>query len=268
MAQSSNWLNSLVTNPWFSIISLMIGVLGVILSIYIHLKSKKVKRPFYAFSSYTLEPKVQKLEMSYNSHKIERLTFTNLVFWKAGKDTIHNKDIAAGDPLKIRLSGNHKILDVKLVYESDKINQFNYNIDNVQSEISFSFDYLDKDDGVIMQIVHTGKHSDFQISGTIKGAGKIKLFYDEKPIWLKKLTNIFPDRINWMTLLLSVCLNIFLLNSRIIPYKFTLFIILVIIFIMCISLIVRLIDIIYSSKYYIVSKPKYFKDFETKSWID
>ncbi|HEY9298702.1 MAG TPA: hypothetical protein VIQ31_20555, partial [Phormidium sp.] len=136
MAQSSNWLNSVVANPWFGIISLMIGVLGVILSVVFYLKSKKVKRPFYDFGSYTLEPKIQKLEMSYNSHKIERLTFTNLIFWNAGKDLINNKHIAAGDPLKIRLSGNHKILDVKLIYEANKVNQFNYNIDNVQSEIS------------------------------------------------------------------------------------------------------------------------------------
>lgn len=50
--------------------------------------------------------------------------------------------------------------------------------------------------------------------------------------------------------------------------RFTGLILLVMILVMCISLIVRLIDIIYNSKYYIVSKPKYFKDFVSKSWID
>jgi hypothetical protein len=58
-------------------------------------------------------------------------------------------------------------------------------------------------------------------------------------------------------------------SSRIIPYnRFTVLVLLVILLIMCILSIVWLIDIIYSSKYYIVSKPKCFKDFETKSWID
>lgn len=103
MAQSSNWLNSLVTNPWFGITSFIIGVLGVILTIIFYFKSKKFKRPCYAIRSLgvveDITNKSKSLEIYYAGQKIERLTITRIAFWNAGNETIDKRDIAPADPI-------------------------------------------------------------------------------------------------------------------------------------------------------------------------
>ncbi|MFB2937719.1 hypothetical protein ACE1B6_20925 [Aerosakkonemataceae cyanobacterium BLCC-F154] len=180
MTQSSNWLNSLVTNPWFVLAISIISVLGVIITVV----NIKVKRPCYAIRSVgiieDIASKSKLLEMYYAGHKIERLTVTRIAFWNAGNETIDRKDIAAADPIKIVLSSGYNILDVKLIYEKDKVNQFNFNFQSGNPDVILNFDYLDKHDGAIIQIVHTGEDSkNFEIYGRVKGVGKLRLVSNE-----------------------------------------------------------------------------------------
>jgi hypothetical protein len=52
-----------------------------------------------------------------------------------------------------------------------------------------NFEYLDKNDGAILQIVHTGKSSaDIKIGGTIKGVGKPEAQVPEK--WAERFLYI------------------------------------------------------------------------------
>lgn len=184
MTQSSNWLNSLVANPWFGISGFIIGVLGVILTIVFYFKTRKVKIPCYAIRSLgvveDITNKSQLLEMYYAKRKIERLTITRVAFWNAGNETIDKRDIAPADPIRMVLKPGYNILDVKLIYEKDKVNQFNFDLQSGNSDVILKFDYLDKHDGAIIQIIHTGEDSkDFEIYGTVKGVGKPRLVYNE-----------------------------------------------------------------------------------------
>ncbi len=164
-------------NPWLSIASLIIAVFGVGLAIIFYIKGKRVKLPFYADRSVNivkdLVSRFESLEMLYSGQPIENLTVTKTAFWNGGRDTIKGGDVASADPLSVHVKKGCKILDAKILYTKNPANQFSITTSDDQSYITLQFDYVDKGEGVVIQLIHTCTSSeDIKIRGTIKGAGK------------------------------------------------------------------------------------------------
>lgn len=119
--------------------------------------------------------KIEHLKIIYFNQQIENLTITKILFWNRGYETINRLDIPQLDPLTIRVKNGLEILDAKIIYMNNPANQFSLIFSDDISYITLEFDYVDKDEGAIVQVMHTGtSESDVQISGTIKGAGKLK----------------------------------------------------------------------------------------------
>jgi hypothetical protein len=174
----SEFLKWVGTNPWLSIMSFALAVLGIALAIIFYFKSKKVKKPCYAILSTNIlkemVSKIESLSILYSGEQISNLTVSKIAFWNAGRDIINSQDIAQLDQLKIQVTDNYKILNAQINYEKNKANNFKISIDNSQRYINLNFEYLGKDDGVIIQILHTGlSNKDIYIVGTIKGADKL-----------------------------------------------------------------------------------------------
>jgi hypothetical protein len=111
--------------------------------------------------------------MAYAGERISNLTTTKLAFWNNGKDTINGSDIASADPLMVKVNDGCKILDSSVLYVKNAANQFIINQSDDRSHMLIQFDYLDADEGGVIQLLHTGKSSDdIEVCGTIKGAGK------------------------------------------------------------------------------------------------
>lgn len=169
-SQINDWFFS---NLW-SIISLIITIS---FAIYFYFRSKKVKLPLYSHWSINiineLVNKFESLKMTYSGLPIENLTVTKILFWNGGNDTIDDQDISRVDPLKIHIKENYKILESNVLYSKNPANQFSVKTANDKSDAILKFDYLDKDEGGIVQLIHTGiSDKDIEIQGTIKGAGK------------------------------------------------------------------------------------------------
>lgn len=165
------------TNPWLSIISFVIAVMGVALAIVFYIKGKRVKLPYYAIRSANIVSDfgswMKPLEMRYSSQLIENLTVTKMAFWNAGRDTIDHQDIARADPLTLHVKESYKILDAKILSEKTPANKFSITTSPDQSSLTLEFDYIDKDEGAVIQLIHTGKSGeDIDFGGSIKGAGK------------------------------------------------------------------------------------------------
>ena len=169
------WLG---TNPWLGIVSLIIAVLGVALAIIFYIKGKKVKLPCYTFRSNNLVKdlvsRIDPLEMRYSGKQIENLTVTKIAFLNAGRDTIDKRDIVSADPLTVHVKGGYKILEPIKLYEINPSNQFSTITSEDRSYFTLQFDYVDKEEGVVIQFFHTGlSNEDVEISGRIKGAGEL-----------------------------------------------------------------------------------------------
>lgn len=175
ISQYVAWLGS---NPWLAISSFFIAIVGIILAIGFYLKSRRLKIPCYSIRSINvvqdLISKFESLEIRYAGDAIENLTVTKLAFWNWGKETINSSDIASADPLLVRATEGYKILEAKVIYANNPANQFSIIDHEDKTAVSLNFDYLDKNEGAVIQIIHTGTTNDhIQVTGTIKGAGKM-----------------------------------------------------------------------------------------------
>ncbi len=169
----SQFIEWLATNPK---LNFTIAIIGLFLAIFFYIKGKKVKLPYYAIRSHNivrdLVSRIDSLEMLYAGERIENLTATKIAFWNAGNDTIKREDIPDKAPLTVTVKKGYKILEAKILHFIEEANQFSIPISEDKSHISIYFEYLDKNQGVIIQLLHTGKSKqDIEINGKIKGFG-------------------------------------------------------------------------------------------------
>jgi hypothetical protein len=67
------------------------------------------------------------------------------------------------------------ILDVRVIQQNSYSNNFNVNLGVNPSDWWLNFDYVDEENGVVLQVVHTGKgSSDVELKGRIIGNKRIK----------------------------------------------------------------------------------------------
>jgi hypothetical protein len=157
------------------IVGTILGILGLITGYVFYRKSLRVKEPCWAIRSNNLIQdnisQMSGLEIEYKGHEVQTLTVSKVLFWNKGFETINRDDIVAANPLRIKCSDDVQLLDTKILSENTPSNRFSIEIDDTKSFGNMTFDYMDKDDGVIIQIIHTGtSSSDIAIVGNIKGA--------------------------------------------------------------------------------------------------
>jgi len=173
-----------------NIIFLSLTIFSLLLSYIFYIKSKKSRLPFFISRSFNLiwpqASKMEKLKVIYDDQKIESLTVTKLALWNKGKETIDSDDVAPIDPIRISVKNPYKILDTKVIYQTKVANNFRLS-EQVGEEVEVQFDFFHKDEGVIIQILHTGLfNSDIVLKGTIKGVNSIKEGFISSDYYFKK----------------------------------------------------------------------------------
>ena len=118
------------------------------------------------------QTKIDGFSALFDGKPIENLTTTQLLFLNNGNQTIDGNDITQINPLLIKANNPKvKILRVNII-KSDKVN--NLKVTKKNNKFLINFDFLDKDDGSIIQIIHSGKiDEDVTFLGTIKGITKL-----------------------------------------------------------------------------------------------
>ena len=80
-----------------------------------------------------------------------------------------------------------EILDARILYESEPANKFTI-IDSTSQGVRFSFEYVDKKSGIVVQVAHTGNESDLFVDVKIKG-GKSIHYYNNNGLLGKKFNS-------------------------------------------------------------------------------
>ena len=153
-------------------------ILGLIPAYYFYVKSIKIKEPVWSIKSNNLISgsisTLEKLKITYGKLKIENLTISKILFLNHGSATIDKRDIQTVNPLRISTK-ECNILDVSILSVSNPSNNFRVNIDETKKNAFIDFDYVDLNQGVVIQVVHTGLSSDnVKIDGDIKGVEGLK----------------------------------------------------------------------------------------------
>lgn len=173
------FIQQLGTNPWLNTLSFTVTLLSAVLAVFFYFKAKRAKKPRYAKRSINivedLVSRFESLEILYEGKKIENLTVTKVAFWNDGNETLQSNDIASVEPITIEVQSGHKILKAQKIYEKNVANKIDLKESSSESHLLIEFEYLDKSEGAIFQLFHTGiSNEDVIVRGIIKGAGKVK----------------------------------------------------------------------------------------------
>ena len=214
------------SNPLLNAISLFLAILGIIFSTFFYLKSKKIRMPIYVLRTVNLvRENVQKIDtvnILYSGNKVNNLSITKMAFWNDGKETINNSDVAQNNPIRLTIDKGCIFLDAEIIYQKNPSNGFDILISNDNKYIDITFDYFDFEEGIVLQVFHTGNESDdITLVGQIKSVKKIQrkdYFSSFIPTYivniLKKTT--LPKKIaktvsGWTIFIMGLFLTIFAL---------------------------------------------------------
>ncbi|MGW9531024.1 hypothetical protein ACWHAM_25625 [Paenibacillus terrae] len=144
------------------------GIIGYTISLYF--KSRK-KLSFQSNSLLFHITKRYPISYSkqYKGIYTSKLTRSIYFVWNSGNQVIERNDISSIEPLRIGVKGNSQIIDAKLLKTCREANNIRVTSDNEQAKLTF--DYLNPNDGCVIEIIHTSKKRPF-IVGEIKGISK------------------------------------------------------------------------------------------------
>ena len=157
----------------------IVGVIGIVLAVVFYLKGKEKKEFSYCLRSRTLirkkKAKFEKLSIDYGGKKIDDLCVSNLTIWNSGNKTLNASDMVTSKELTITALEDGKILDVEILKCSEETNKFSLQLLD-EHTVKILFDYVDKMEGVVIQIIHTGTNNSLTIECKIKGGRTVKNF--------------------------------------------------------------------------------------------
>lgn len=158
----------------------ILSILTIVSFVYaiVTQRINKEKRMFsYAQRSYSLikskKSNFGKLSVTYDGQPIENFCVSEYIVWNSGNRTINSGDMVASKEITFRTNDENKILDAEIINVSEKTNGFEIKNQEEQS-LQILFDYVDKKEGFVVQIMHTGSMEDISIECKIKGGLPIK----------------------------------------------------------------------------------------------
>jgi hypothetical protein len=197
---------------------IFIGVIGIVLGFvtsYVFYQIQKRRRELcWAIDSTSLikgySSLFEKLDIQYGGQKIENLTVSKIVLWNNGNETIDGKDIAIPPYIVPRDEINTKILDAKIIKTSTVGNKFEILIKPDDPMLVLLFDYLDPQQGAVIQVIHTGVSIlPLMVDGEVKGVKEIK--YRSKRLDLvSQMPRLF---IYFYAIMMFMLLGMYLYNS-------------------------------------------------------
>ncbi|MBH0086073.1 hypothetical protein I6E84_07565 [Psychrobacter sp. SCQQ22] len=173
-------LETLASNPFVTLGSFSLAVLGITLAVVFYFKSQKNKTPCFEQSSNTiiegLHNSLDGLEVRYKGSTQERITVTKLAFWNNGKDTIDRSDLVEKDPVRISIPEDIDILDIQIINVSEESSTVSIQENKAcPNSYILNFDFLDHKEYFVIQVIHNGSSSEkIKIEGKIKGVKAIE----------------------------------------------------------------------------------------------
>jgi multisubunit Na+/H+ antiporter MnhG subunit len=167
--------DAMTVDTILGIIGTVLGVIGLLTGYIFYKWSLRVKEPRVSQKTNNLIrdyiAKFDGLEILYKGAKIQNLTVTKILFWNEGSETIDKQDLTNADPLRITVDDGYIILDYRIISCNNEASKFNCVLSEDKSSLLIEFDYIDRNQGLVVQVVHTGiNQSDIWVTGVIKGA--------------------------------------------------------------------------------------------------
>lgn len=162
-----------------NVVFLVLGIAAVILGVWAIAEGRKRKEPWWAVRNNILiegySTKLTGLTVMFDGAPVENLSVARVLFWNKGRETIRREDISAAEPICLRAVNDTKLLKVTLLAVNESANLFEEPTIVSQKEGLIKFDFIDRGQGAVFQVVHTGtSRDDIWMGGVIKGAEPLR----------------------------------------------------------------------------------------------
>ena len=158
-----------------TVIMAVVTAISLILAYFAYFKPRKRQKLLYQSAAiqyfeendYTLPSDVV---MTFEGQKVARLAKAVLILWNGGTDVLRGEDIVQHDPIRIRLPTTGRILSSTIVGATNETNRVLAEVlSQTQNEVLVTYDYLNPNDGVVIQVLHDAKQRHPIVVGEAKG---------------------------------------------------------------------------------------------------
>ena len=197
-------------NTTLGIAGLVFGIVSLVTGYIFYRRGLRTKEPCYSIKTETLiagySAKFKDLTIHYKDKEIENLSVSKIAFWNNGSETINLDDIAPKAPLLIVVDKEAEILDAKVLEQTNLSSDFSLHLLDNGKYAQILFDFIDKRQGAVFQVIHTGTYPDTNLTiwGHIKGAEGISRKLTEKTPLVGWIMTSFSLSMLWILVLMFI----------------------------------------------------------------
>jgi len=111
--------------------------------------------------------------VQYDGKQVPRVSRSQIIIWNAGLTAVRGEDVIPDHLINFVFGGNAQILKVEITRYTRNANKSFVSVDNQdRKRFIYTFSFLDRNDGVLIRILHTGDNTQPKCLGTIIGMPK------------------------------------------------------------------------------------------------
>lgn len=149
------------------------------------------------------------LKLLYKGNELESIYVSWITIWNSGNQEIRREDIASEHPLCVKCKNKNTILNAKIKIESDTASCFHIS-QPYEDQIEIEFEFVNKHEGIVLQILHTGKPENLRLTCRIKGGKPLRNIRGNKHLsWLSRLLRRKNTDLTILTVAVVLCLLLF-----------------------------------------------------------
>jgi hypothetical protein len=205
-----------ISDRQLGIFGAMIGVAGVLLSIYLYIITQKERQPIFLLDNESRAVIVSNNKTSESSLVVKRrdgklinadVNIAKFYFWNNGEIPIKQENILK--KILISIDGESEILSYKILDSTRGIVGESLKPNDSRS-LSLSFKILERGDGISGQVIYSGnKDASIKTSGIIEGVGEIKYCSCIAPNFRNELYWIFASYASIFSVLFLLTIYMF-----------------------------------------------------------
>lgn len=152
----------------------LLGIGGLVFAFFTYVWTRRRTKLAYVFFGEHLlgsatDALPSAIDVQYDGTSIPRLSKTQIIIWNNGENTITGTDIVLKDPLRLQVGDDGRILSVSVIKTSRDVIDVRLIDQDHPCEVLLTFDYLDANDGVVIEILHTSTDRKPRVRGTLRG---------------------------------------------------------------------------------------------------
>lgn len=170
------WIENLFSLLGQSWVGTALSIIAIPLAIVTYILSRRRTKMAYVHLGEHLlgsdsDSLPSEIVVQYRDISIPRLTRSVLIIWNNGENTLSGTDIVEKDPLRLAVGMDGRILSVSVLKTSRPVNDFRVISPPAfwTNEAPLSFDFLDKNDGAVIEVLHTSSNRTPSLLGTMRG---------------------------------------------------------------------------------------------------